>query len=51
MYIFSDSTSAIKLADIPVYHDKTKHVKVDGHLIREKIENEDVLLIQVPTEN
>lgn len=44
MHIYSDSTSTIKLANNPVYHDKTKHVEVDCHFIKENIEK-DVLLI------
>ena len=51
MHIYSDSTSAIKLANNPVYHDKTKNVEVDCHFIRETVEKEDVLLIQLSTED
>ena len=42
MNVYSDSTLAIKLANNPVYHEKTKHAEVDCHFIREKIEKEDV---------
>lgn len=48
---YSDSISAIKLANYLVYHDKTNHVEIDCHFSREKIEKEDVLLLQVHTED
>ena len=51
MILYSDSTSAIKLANNPVYHEKTKHVEVDCLFIQEKIKKEDALLVQVPTED
>ena len=52
MHIYFDSTSAIKLGNNLVYHDKKNHVEVDCYFIREKkIEKEDVLLIQVSTED
>ena len=38
MCIYSNSASVIKLANNLVYHEKTKHVEVDFHFIRKKIE-------------
>ena len=51
MLIYSDSSSATKLANNPDYHEKTKHVAVDWYFINEKIEKQDVLLVQVPTKD
>ena len=50
MFLYSISKSAIKLANNPVYHVKTKHVEADYHFIHEKIEKEDVVSVQIPTE-
>lgn len=41
--LHSDSTLAIKLSRNLVYHKKTKHVDVNCHFIREKVEKKDVL--------
>ena len=37
MNLYFDSTSAIKLSNNPVFHEKEKHVEIDYHVIREKI--------------
>jgi phosphoenolpyruvate synthase/pyruvate phosphate dikinase len=37
MRIFSDSKSAIALSVNPVQHERTKHVEVDCHFIRDAI--------------
>jgi len=34
------SLSAIKIVNNPVQHDRTKHVKIDKHFIKEKIEDD-----------
>ena len=38
MKLFSDTKSAISIANTPVQHDKTKHIEVDRHFIKEKLE-------------
>eukprot|EP00253_Pinus_taeda_P010683 PITA_10683 len=40
-----DNQSAIKLAHNPVYHARTKHVQLQYHFIREKIESNEIGLI------
>lgn len=38
MNLYCDNTSAIEIAHNPVQHDRTKHVEVDRHFIKEKLE-------------
>ncbi|XP_071738670.1 uncharacterized protein [Rutidosis leptorrhynchoides] len=35
--LFCDNNSAIQMANNPIFHEKTKHLEVDVHFIREKI--------------
>lgn len=38
MKLHCDNTSAIEIAHNPVQHDRTKHVEIDRHFIKEKLE-------------
>ena len=40
MKLYCDNKSAIEIANNPVQHDRTKHVKIDRHFIKEKIEDD-----------
>lgn len=44
MTIYSDSQSAIAIAKNPVHHQRTKHVDVRYHFVREAIVNNEVIL-------
>uniref|UniRef100_A0A2N9FX30 Reverse transcriptase Ty1/copia-type domain-containing protein n=1 Tax=Fagus sylvatica TaxID=28930 RepID=A0A2N9FX30_FAGSY len=37
MYLYCDNKAAISIAHNPVQHDRTKHVEVDRHFIKEKL--------------
>lgn len=38
MDVYCDNSSTIKLALNPVFHERTKHLEIDLHFVREKIE-------------
>lgn len=40
MRILCDNKAAISIAKNPVHHDRTKHVEIDKHFIKEKIDHE-----------
>nr|GFC31219.1 putative copia-type protein [Tanacetum cinerariifolium] len=37
--IMCDNKAAIQISKNPVQHDRTKHIEVDRHFIKEKLEN------------
>jgi hypothetical protein len=47
--IFQDNLSCIKIAQDPSVSDRTKHIDIKHHFIRERIEMEQVKLVYVPT--
>ena len=49
MKVFCDNKVAIVISHNPVLHDRTKHVKVDKHFIKEKLENGLIIMPYIPT--
>lgn len=46
-----DNQSSIALSSNPAYHQRTKHIDVQHHFIREKVESGEIILKYEPTEN
>lgn len=44
-----DNKTAMQIAANPLYHERTKHIKIDGHLVREKIQEKLIKTTHVPT--
>ncbi|KAH9650091.1 protein kinase domain-containing protein [Citrus sinensis] len=49
MKVYCDNKSAIAIAHNPVLHDRTKHVEVDKHFIKEKLDSGLVCMPYIPT--
>ncbi|RVX20746.1 putative inactive protein kinase [Vitis vinifera] len=49
MKMFCDNQSTISIAKNPVHHDRTKHVEIDRHFIKDKIEEGIIKMLYVPT--
>jgi hypothetical protein len=48
--LYCDNQSCISLSNNPAYHQRTKHIDVHHHFIREKVERGQIILKYMPTE-
>ncbi|CAA0823425.1 cysteine-rich RLK (RECEPTOR-like protein kinase) 8 [Striga hermonthica] len=49
--LYCDNQSSIRIAENPVYHERTKHVEVHYHFVREKVLTEEIEMKHVGTED
>jgi hypothetical protein len=47
--VYCDNVSAVYLSTNPVQHQRTKHVEIDLHFVRERVAAGDVRVLNVPT--
>ena len=51
MKLYCDNKSAINIAHNPIQHDRTKHIEIDRHFIKENLEEGVVRMSYVPSEH
>ncbi|KAL2542635.1 Reverse transcriptase Ty1/copia-type domain-containing protein [Abeliophyllum distichum] len=47
--LFIDSQSALMLCKNPVYHERSKHIEVKYHFVREQLSYGEIVLLKIPT--
>jgi hypothetical protein len=47
--IYCDSVSAVYLSTNPIQHQRTKHVEIDLHFVRDRVAMGEVRVLHVPT--
>ncbi|KAL2936002.1 Retrovirus-related Pol polyprotein from transposon RE1 [Bienertia sinuspersici] len=48
-FVYCDNVSAIYLSSNPVHHQRTKHIEMDIHFVREKVQKGEVRVFHVPS--
>ena len=51
MQLYCNNQSAIRLADNPVFHARTKHVEIHYHFVKEKVLHDEVKVRYVKIED
>ncbi|KAL6291909.1 hypothetical protein ACE6H2_000051 [Prunus campanulata] len=49
--LFCDNMSALALSSNPVFHSRIKHLDVDFHFVRERVQRKDFLVQYIPTDD
>ena len=51
VYLKVDNKGAIDLSKNPVHHERSKHIDIRYHFIREKVEDNTVILLKVSSQD